>query len=82
MQNYGERYDKSKHGSQVWLDYSEANPPKRGYYTVICNVRNHLWVRDNYHYNGSYWITPAHTVTDAGVKYAPASRMSDGGFEV
>ena len=82
MQNYGERYDESKHGSQVWFDYSTANPPKRGYYTVICNVRNHLWVRKNYHYNGRYWITPAHNVTDAVVKFAPASRMSDGGFEV
>lgn len=59
IQALRERWDPSIHGSED--KWRQGAPEKRGYYSVICTIRNHLWVCHRYFWNGGYWVTPGHS---------------------
>ena len=72
QQKPNERYDVRIHGGlEKW---SWGKPQQRGHYTVICNVRNHYWVKHGYFFNGSGWVTPGNNLTDSVILFLEDSR--------
>lgn len=67
-----ERYDEQRHGG---LDkWSKGNPKQRGHYTVICNNRNRYWVKYDWFFNGTNWVTPANNLAYSVILYLEDSR--------
>lgn len=55
--------DFGKPGS--WVRCSDRQPPAPGDYYVIKRGRSRHYDYDTYHYNGGYWVTNGHSLSNA-----------------
>ena len=71
------RYDNNAHDNLAWAEYSPGDKLERGYYTVVCSIRNHWWIYHGYFFNGTQWVASRNSLTKSVIKYLPDSRRSD-----
>lgn len=48
-----------------WVSVEERQPTERGYYTIVRRRSGGLTMKQDYFWNGSYWVTTGHSPTDA-----------------
>ena len=59
-----------------WVVASERQPDKPGHYT-ICRAKG--FPHRNYYWNGSYWVTPGHSPTEAVYSWLDETEGADDG---